>query len=165
MEAMHGAYEQKQLTEIEEWEKRPPSGFSKALGFFAAPLAWAARQVIPETAMEQALQAAFGAAGAFSGSDDLLKEAEMLGFTAKSVKELTKAPLHVCDSLAESVLKWAKGLAATEGAVTGISGLPGLTVDIPAIIILAIRTIRRIGFCYGFDTSLEAERSFVMQVL
>jgi len=165
METMHGAYEQKQLSEIEDWEKRPPSTLSKVLGFFSAPLTWATRQIIPENIMEQALQGAFGAAGAFSGSDDLLKEAEKNGFHAESVKDLSKAPLHVCDSLSESVAKWAKGLAATEGAVTGVTGFAGLTLDIPAIIVLAIRTIRKIGFCYGYDTSLEEERSFVLQVL
>lgn len=165
MTDMHGAYEQKQLSEIEEWEKRAPSSLSKALGFLASPLVWAAKQVIPESAMEQALQGAFGAAGAFSGSDDLLKESALLGFTAGTIGDLAKAPLHVCDSLAQNVEKWAKGLGAAEGAVTGISGLPGLAVDIPAVIILAIRTIRKMGFCYGFDTSLEDERSFVLQVL
>lgn len=165
MEKMHGVYEQKQLSEIEEWEKKPPSGLSQALGFFAAPLVWAAKQMIPDSTMEQVLQGAFGAAGAFSGSDDLLKEASMLGFDAALVGDLARAPLHISDSLAQSVGKWARGLAATEGLATGISGLPGLAVDIPAVIILAIRTIRKTGFCYGFDTSLGEERTFVLQVL
>ena len=153
------------MADIEEWEKAPPSAISKALGFFSAPLTWAAKQVIPDDMLEKALQAAFGAAGAFSGSDDLVKEAALLGFEAASVRELQKAPLHVSDGLAQNVSTWAKGLAAAEGAATGVSGLPGLAVDIPAIIVLAIRTIRKIGFCYGFDTSLEEERPFVLQVL
>lgn len=165
MDKMHGAYEQQQLDEIEIWEKKAPSGLAKALGFFSAPLAWAARQVVPDEAMEQALKQAFGAAGAFSGSDDLLRESSILGYAAETVGELAKAPLHISDSLAHSVAKWGKGIAAAEGAVTGVTGLAGLIVDIPAIIVLAIRTIRKIGYCYGFETSLDVERNFVLQVL
>lgn len=165
MEKMHGVYEQKQLGEIDEWEKCPPNVVSKTLGFFASPLVWAAKQIIPEDAMEQALQGAFGAAGAFSGSDDLIKESQHLGFDAQSVKDFQRSPLHVNDTLADGVVTWAKGLAAAEGAATGVTGFAGLAVDIPAVIVLAIRTIRKIGFCYGFDTALESERTFVLQVL
>lgn len=162
---MHGTYEQEQLQNIETWGNRPPSGLARTLGFFSAPLAWAAQQLVSDETMEQALQAAFGAAGAFSGSDDLLKEASENGFIAQTIADLHKAPLHVCDSLADSTAKWAKGIAAAEGAATGITGFAGLAIDIPAVIILAIRTIRKIGFCYGFDTALERERPFVLLVL
>ncbi len=165
MENVHGAYEQEQILKIEEWEAAPPSSLAKALGFFAAPLTWAARKVIPESAVEKALNMAFDAAGAVSSTDDLFRDSRNLGFEASSVKEFAKAPLHVCDGLAAGVMKWAKGLAAAEGAVTGMSGLPGLTLDIPALIVLAIRTIRKTGSCYGVDTSDETERTFILLAL
>jgi len=160
-----GDYEQQQLVKIEEWENASPSHISRAVGFFAAPLVWAATQVVPESAMEQALNAAFVAASAVTGGDDLLKDARLMGYSAERIADLSKASLHLCDALAVSVTTWAKGLAGTEGAITGVTGLPGLAVDIPAMIVLAIRTIRRMGFCYGFDTGLDDERSFILQVL
>ncbi|MBF0498499.1 MAG: EcsC family protein [Candidatus Riflebacteria bacterium] len=162
---MHGVYECEQLSRIESWEREQPSSLSRAVGFFAGPLAWAARQVVPEQAMQKALEAAFGVAGAISGSDDLLAEADKLGYRAASIKELANAPLHVGDTLAAQTNTWAKGLAAAEGAMTGMAGIAGLTADIPALLILAIRTIRRVGFCYGFDTSADNERAFILYVL
>ncbi len=165
MENMRGAYEQQQLDGIEAWEAQPPSTMARTMGFIAAPLAWAAQKVIPEDIMEKAIDAALKAAAAVSGIDDLLAEAKKLGFDAASVCDLAKAPLHVSDGLAENVMTWAKGLAAAEGAVTGMTGLPGLTADIPALLVLTIRTIRRLGACYGFDSAEEAERSFILQTL
>lgn len=165
MDIRHGEYEQQQIRAIEEWEDRPPSHLARAVGFFSAPLTWAAKQVVPEPTMEQALSAAFSAASAVSGSDDLLQEAKALGFTATAVADFRDAPLHVSDCLAASVAKWAKGLAGAEGAVTGMAGVLGLTADIPALIILAIRTIRKIGYCYGFDTARDEERPFVLHCL
>lgn len=165
MENMRGAYEQQQLNGIEEWEAQPPSTMARTMGFIAAPLAWAAQKMIPEDIMEKAIDAALKAAAAVSGSDDLLADAKKLGFDAASVRDLAKAPLHVSDGLAETVTTWAKGLAAAEGAVTGMTGLPGLTADIPALLVLTIRTIRRLGACYGFDGAEEPERPFILQAL
>lgn len=165
MENMRGAYEQQQVEGIETWEVQTPSTMARTMGFIAAPLAWAARKLIPEEVMEKAIDAALNAAAAVSGSDDLLDDANKLGFEAASLGDLAKAPLHVSDGIAENVTDWAKGLAAAEGAITGMTGLPGLTADIPALLILAIRTIRRLGACYGFDTAAEAERAFILQTL
>lgn len=165
MESRNGDYEQQQIRAIEEWEDRAPSHLARAVGFFSAPLTWAAQKVIPPEAMEQALNAAFGAASAVSGSEDLLQEAKALGFEAATVTDFRQAPLHVSDCLAASVAKWGKGLAGAEGAVTGMTGILGLTADVPALIILAIRTIRKIGYSYGFDTAREEERPFALHCL
>jgi len=165
MENNHGDYEQQQIRAIEEWEDRQPSNLAKAVGFFSAPLTWAAQKIIPPETMEQALNTAFNAASAFSGNDDLLSEAHLMGFEAATVSDLRQAPLHVSDCLSASVTKWGKGLAGAEGAVTGMTGMLGLTADVPALIILAIRTIRKIGYAYGFDTAREEERPFVLHCL
>ena len=44
-------------------------------------------------------------------------------------------------------------------------GLLSLPVDIPALVTLALRTIRRVGACYGYEGDDEAEKMFVMSVL
>ncbi len=165
MEPIREKYELQQLQEIETWENQNPSMLSRAVGVLASPLVWATQKVVPESLMEKALDTAFGAAGAFSGAEDLLADAEKLGFPVKTVADLRTVPLHVSDSLAANVAKWAKGLAAVEGAATGIAGFAGLAADIPAVLVLAIRTIRKVGFCYGFDTTRDAEKTFVLQTL
>ncbi len=43
--------------------------------------------------------------------------------------------------------------------------LIGLAVDIPAIITLALRTIHKIGLCYGFEAISERDDHFVLDIL
>ncbi len=63
------------------------------------------------------------------------------------------------------VHNWAIGMASAEGGVTGALGLPGIAADIPAIIVMALRTIHKIGICYGFEVSTKEDREFVLAIL
>lgn len=58
-----------------------------------------------------------------------------------------------------------KGLAFTEGATAGAAGLPGLILDVPALVALNLRAIAEYATYYGFDVSLQRERLFAIQVL
>jgi hypothetical protein len=44
-------------------------------------------------------------------------------------------------------------------------GILSAPIDIPAVIMLSLRTVRRIGLCYGFTASDQIERQFVLGVL
>jgi hypothetical protein len=44
-------------------------------------------------------------------------------------------------------------------------GLPGIAIDVPALIGLALRATNEYATYYGYDVGLEEERSIVMQVL
>ena len=57
------------------------------------------------------------------------------------------------------------GLAFAQGATTGAAGLPGLILDVPALVALNLRAIAEYATYYGFDVSLQRERLFAMQVL
>lgn len=52
-----------------------------------------------------------------------------------------------------------------EGGITGATGVFGLAADIPAIITLALRTIHKIGLCYGFEANNEMDDQFVLAIL
>ncbi|MBU1413962.1 EcsC family protein [Myxococcota bacterium] len=41
----------------------------------------------------------------------------------------------------------------------------GLAADIPAVITLALRTIHKIGFCYGFECTSESDKKFILGIL
>ena len=58
-----------------------------------------------------------------------------------------------------------KGLALTEGAATGATGLPGLIADIPILITLNLRAISEYATYYGLDMASQRERLFAMHVL
>ncbi|MBF0406137.1 MAG: EcsC family protein [Candidatus Riflebacteria bacterium] len=157
-------YEESQLNLIKEWEANPPSQINRAVGFFSAPLVWAAQKVIPEDLMIQALKKAFETAEKLSESADILKESDKLGHHVSRVEELKAVPLDICDIIAENCSLWAKGLAGVEGAITGIAGIAGLAADIPGLLLLTLRSIKKIGHSYGFETSDEIETFFQINV-
>ncbi len=58
-----------------------------------------------------------------------------------------------------------KTLALAEGTAAGAAGLPGMAVDIPALVALALRAVNEYATYYGYDVSLESERYVAMTVL
>lgn len=81
------------------------------------------------------------------------------------ISELKTKNLEVSDQLANSVHNWAIGIAATEGGGSGAAGVIGLAVDIPAVIVLALRTVHKIGLCYGYDCSSDLDQQFILGIL
>jgi hypothetical protein len=58
-----------------------------------------------------------------------------------------------------------KTIAAAEGGGTGAAGLPGIPVDIVAIVGINLRAIGEYATYCGFDVSAQPERLFAMNVL
>lgn len=153
-------YEARQVQAIKAWEAEEPGVVSKAIGFVMSPLAWVAQKVIPEAAVMGALDFSSTVAKHLSDQGDLLRDAKV-----SSLTELHDLELERLDALADEVHNWAVGVAAAEGAVTGAAGLPGMVADIPVVITLALRSIHKIGLCYGYESTDEMGQKFAYAVL
>ena len=152
-------YEQQALAKLRKWHQRSPSllaqGFAQATG----PVVRLAQVLVPEQVIQSALRGANAAASRLATADGILKRADV-----DSVAELRATPLEQCDALADAVQRQAIGLAVGGGAVTGAAGLPGLAVDVPALLTLSLHTIQRTGLCYGYDMLGGEERPFAIGV-
>ncbi|MBY6153159.1 EcsC family protein [Vannielia litorea] len=73
--------------------------------------------------------------------------------------------LAACDASALRVQGWAAGTGAASGGAAGWFGGLGMTLDIPATISLAARTVRATGQAYGFEGEGEEELVFRLMVL
>jgi uncharacterized protein (DUF697 family) len=153
-------YEKKQVAEIREWKLEEPTVVSKALGVVLSPLTWLVEKIIPEAAIRGVLDFSSSAADWLTDTKDILRDAGV-----SSVAELKDHDLEISDDLANEVHNWAIGIAATEGAATGAAGVFGMAADIPAIIVIALRTIHKIGVCYGFEVKTKQDREFVLAIL
>jgi hypothetical protein len=69
------------------------------------------------------------------------------------------------DQLANEIHNWAIGIASAEGVSSGMWGIYGLALDIPFIITFALRTIHKIGLCYGYRNKDEKGKCFVLALL
>lgn len=153
-------YELQQVTEIGAWKGEEPSVISQAFGFAIEPLAWLVNKIVPESAIRAVLD------GANSVGEYLADEADVLrdgGVT--SIEALRAKDLEVSDRIANVSHNWANGLATGIGGGGGVFGLPGMAVDIPLTITLALRSIHKIGLCYGYRCDDVIGKQFVLGIL
>lgn len=153
-------YEKHQIREIGQWKREEPSVVFKALGFAIAPATRMMLRVVPDAAIRRVLDFSSSAAEWLTDTGDVVRDAGV-----NKVESLRKHDLEKSDQLANSVHNWAIGMASTEGGVAGAAGIFGLAVDVPAIIVIALRTIHKIGVCYGFEVSTKSDRDFVLAIL
>ena len=81
------------------------------------------------------------------------------------ISDLKNKDFKLSDELANNIHNWSIGLAAAQGGAAGAAGIVGFAVDIPAIIMLALRTIHKIGLCYGYECHSEMDKKFALGIL
>ena len=153
-------YEQRQVRLIKEWKNGEPSVVSQGIGTVLYPLTWMAEKVIPEAAIRGLLDFSSTIAEWLTDTSDILRDGRVT-----SVEKLKTKDLKLSDELANEVHSWAIGIAAAEGGFAGSFGLPGMAADVPAIITLALRTIHKIGVCYGFEVKTKEDRDFILGIM
>lgn len=153
-------YENTQISEIRKWKIEEPSVISKTFGIVLSPITWLINKIIPEAAIRGALDFSSSAAEWLTDTKDIVRDAGV-----SSVGDLKIHDLEKSDGLANEVHNWAIGIGTAEGGATGAVGLPGMAADIPAIIVLALRTIHKVGVCYGFEVKTKHDKEFVLAIL
>ena len=153
-------YEQREYESILSWKKEEPSVVTKAIGFVFKPASWLIEKVVPQKAIEGCLIAFDKIAEFLTDTADIVRDGSV-----SNVEELQTKSLKMSDGLADNVHNWALATAGVEGAVSGSTGLPGIMVDIPALITISLRTVHKIGVCYGFEVKTEADRQRVFWIL
>jgi len=153
-------YEKSELNSIQKWENEPPSVVNKALGVLSTPVAWLTQKVIPAKAIEGCLNLANAAGSKLADTSDILRD----GGVSK-ISDLKHTKLEVCDGIANNVHNWALAFATAEGGTAGWFGLAGMVVDIPTLITFSLRSIHKIGLCYGYESVSEYDEHFILDVL
>ena len=69
------------------------------------------------------------------------------------------------DTAVEKLVKSRKKVATVQGASTGIGGLFTITIDIPLLLGLQLKTLQDIAMCYGYDSNDKKERLFIVKCL
>lgn len=137
-------YELLQLRELRRWQQQPPPPVARWFGKAAGPASQAVQNMIPAEALKAALSAVQATAGRFGGHAALLKQAKLA-----RIEDLRGAELELCDRLAAGVRRRAMAMAGSAGALFGVAGGAGMIADVPALLVLAFRTVQRVGLCYG----------------
>lgn len=153
-------YEKTQVDEILKWKREEPGVVATAINVMTYPATWLIQRIIPDAAIRAVLNAADWMANNLTDANDILRDAKV-----SKISELKNKDLALCDRLANEVHNWAIGFAIAEGGITGAFAIGGLVADVPAIITLALRTIHKIGLCYGYENESEMDRNFIFGIL
>lgn len=154
--------------EIQNWELRGPGWLSQMSDFVLRPAQKAAEALIPKGIGETVAKAIESTlSGASSITSHTINFEAIRGRIAKEVGNSSdiSTRLNAADDEARTLWNWHLGYVAGEGAAAGVTGLPGLVVDIPALFGLVLRMIQEIGTCYGYDVTKPEERAYMMQIL
>ncbi|MET3574932.1 EcsC family protein [Bhargavaea ullalensis] len=83
----------------------------------------------------------------------------------RTLSDVSRLPVRQMDAAAEHVASTRGKAAAVQGASTGFGGIFTLSIDIPLLLGLQLKTVQDIAMCYGFDPKLPEERLFIVKVL
>lgn len=90
-----------------------------------------------------------------SAVDQILDEAGV-----KDLEELTQ-DVDRSKRLSELLANQNKWLASAQGALSGATGVLGSAIDVPASLLLCLRSIYQIGRAYGFELNQQTEQDMV----
>lgn len=155
-----GAYEKEQIRAIDAWRMEKPSVMGTALGYVMFPISMLIQAVVPQAAIRGAISGTSAMAEWLADEGDVRKKGGV-----SEIDELKGKDLRLSDKLANEIHNWAIGLASAEGVGSGLWGIYGLALDVPFIITFALRTIHKIGLCYGYNTKDEKGKHFVLALL
>lgn len=93
-----------------------------------------------------------------SSVDTVLDEAGV-----RDLEELTQ-DVDRSKRISQALGEQNKWIASIQGAFSGATGIVGTAVDIPASLLLALRTIYQVGRSYGFDLSKDTDQDIVLHI-
>lgn len=78
---------------------------------------------------------------------------------------ISQLSISTMDEVSDGIIQSRKRIAMTQGATTGIGGIFTLTIDIPLILGISIKTLQEIAMSYGYDPNDKKERIFIVKCL
>lgn len=93
-----------------------------------------------------------------SSVDAVLDEAGV-----QNLEELTQ-DISRSQRISQALAEQNKWVASVQGALTGATGVIGSTIDVPASILMSLRTIYQVGRSYGFELNKESDQDVVQYI-
>ncbi len=153
-------YEARQADEIAAWKSERPSLVMAAFRSLSRPLSQLASRAVPHDRFQALVSKAETMSQRFGGPEEIARLAGV-----HDIGELRRRPLEECDRLAMTISSPAQREAMIEGAVAGLGGVVTEALNIPILLAAALRSIYRVGYCYGYRLDHETDRLYVLTTL
>ncbi|MCA9792253.1 MAG: EcsC family protein [Candidatus Eremiobacteraeota bacterium] len=164
--------EREVLKETEAWLLEPPGLLARSLAVIGKPIDFAYNRV-PESIREAINRKIYGVLSAVrESSGNSVRPQETfdrisaeVGRDVTALDQLFEHDVRCLDRVALEFLQAGRRAAAFEGGATGLAGLAGLVVDVPALYWLIFRTVQSIAICYGFPIDSAEEVAHILKVV
>ncbi len=153
-------YEREQVARIAAWKGRRPNALSRAYGRLTGPVSRLFVRVVPGSAARGLVEQAYRASHWRVGLDAIRNVAGVA-----ELSDLRAGTLERSDKLVREVEALTSEVAAAESLLSGVGGLATDLLDVPAELLLALRSVHRIAACYGFALDRPEDRTLVLLVV
>ena len=153
-------YEAEQCRLIAGWKEERPKTHFRLLDQLSKSVAHLVERFVPAQVAKDIIEQVCHEAQLLATQTDIMRKAGIA-----DLAELHHRPLQECDQLATDVTEWAEGIAVVGGAVTGAGGFLTSALDVPLFLMLALRTIVKMGHCYGYPLDHELDRRRILGIL
>lgn len=150
-------YEALQVKQIAEWKNTAPSRLSELVDLATSPLTWVVGHFIPKKVVAKLVTSMESVAEKADSQEEVMAAAEVT-----DILDLKRASLSKCDHLAMRFTARAERFAVVESTA---AGLGGPLFHIPQQLIAALRSIMRVGHCYGYPLTRPVDRLVVIDIL
>jgi hypothetical protein len=150
-------YEAEQVRQIAAWKSQLPNPLDELSRAIILPWARFLERIIPDRLVASIINWSYSLSHSIAGP--------------KGATDAPKSPqsglrsLAECDALAWRVSALARTISLLEGAITGAGGIVTTLADVPILFVLSLRTIQKIGHCYGYAFDDLRDREYVLGVL
>lgn len=132
------------LIALRAWRDRVPAADIRGLPTVSVPALRRLRRLLPDGGAQRLLALAYSAALRTTPTKRLLASAGV-----SRLDELQQRPLAEAQAQARRLARRDLALAAGSGTAFGLAGAAGLAADVPTLVLLALRSLIRVGYSYG----------------
>jgi len=153
-------YEAQQVALIAAWKARKPGLLRRTVETLKWPLARVFEELVPADKARTMFARVHQAADWEHGRDVVQR---VLGID--HVKELYDGPLERCDGLVKKVADISREIITSESLLANVGGEVTELLELPAEIMLALRTVHRVAGCYGYALDHPEDETLVMAII
>ena len=150
-------YEQYAIQKVAEWKSSRPSSLTVFVDTFTKPITWAVGHCVPKSVVTNLVASLEVIASKADGVRDVLVAAKI-----RDVSEMFAKSLEECDTIAKHFSSKAERFSMVEGMATEFAGP---AVSVPRQLLSALRSIAKIGHCYGYRLDRKIDRGTVIDIL
>jgi hypothetical protein len=154
------SYEALQVSRIAAWKAHRPGLLRRTVEVLKWPVSRVFEKLVP-AAEARRMFARVHQAADWERSRDLIQRALGIGH----VKELYDGPLERCDGLVKKVTDFSREIITSESLLANVGGMATELLELPAEIMLALRTVHRVGACYGYAFDHPQDEELVMAII